>query len=70
MNHLKELIREVPDYPKPGILFYDLTTLLKNPTAFHSLVDELCEHYEGKTWTSSWASKRADLFWRRRWPTA
>ena len=30
MNHLKEFIREVPDYPKPGILFYDLTTLLKN----------------------------------------
>jgi len=48
MNHLKEFIREVPDYPKPGILFYDLTTLLKNPGAFHSLVDELCGHYEGK----------------------
>ena len=48
MNHLKEFIREVPDYPKPGILFYDLTTLLKNPEAFHSLVDELCEHYAGQ----------------------
>ena len=48
MNHLKELIREVPDYPKPGILFYDLTTLLQNPTGFHSLVDRLCGHYEGK----------------------
>jgi len=48
MNHLKEYIREVPDYPKPGILFYDLTTLLKNPTAFHSLVDELCDHYAGQ----------------------
>ena len=48
MNHLKEFIREVPDYPKPGILFYDLTTLLKNPAAFHSLVDELCGHYEGQ----------------------
>ena len=48
MNHLKEFIREVPDYPKPGILFYDLTTLLKNATAFHSLVDELCGHYAGK----------------------
>jgi len=30
MNDLKKLIREVPDYPKPGILFYDLTTLLKD----------------------------------------
>jgi adenine phosphoribosyltransferase len=48
MNHLKEFIREIPDYPKPGILFYDLTTLLKNPTAFHSLVDELCGHYAGQ----------------------
>ena len=48
MNHLKELIREVPDYPKPGILFYDLTTLLKNPAGFHSLVDALCDHYEGQ----------------------
>ncbi|MBZ5643866.1 MAG: adenine phosphoribosyltransferase [Acidobacteriia bacterium] len=48
MNHLKELIREVPDYPKPGILFYDLTTLLKDPGGFHSLVDALCTHYEGQ----------------------
>jgi adenine phosphoribosyltransferase len=45
MNHLKELIREVPDYPKPGILFYDLTTLLQDPDGFHSLVDTLCGHY-------------------------
>src|SRR5258708_37742811 len=48
MNHLKDLIREVPDYPKPGILFYDLTTLLKNSGGFHSLVDALCGHYEGE----------------------
>jgi len=48
MNHLKELIREIPDYPKPGILFYDLTTLLRNPKGFHSLVDALCDHYEGQ----------------------
>ena len=34
MNDLKALIREVPDYPKPGILFYDLTTLLQDPRAF------------------------------------
>ena len=47
MNHLKELIRAIPDYPKPGILFYDLTTLLKEPRGFHALVDNLCEHYVG-----------------------
>jgi adenine phosphoribosyltransferase len=45
MDELKKLIREVPDYPKPGILFYDLTTLLKDQKGFHALVDRLCEHY-------------------------
>jgi len=48
MDDLKKLIREIPDYPKPGILFYDLTTLLKDPRGFHSLVDRLCEHYNGQ----------------------
>ncbi|HEX9761120.1 MAG TPA: adenine phosphoribosyltransferase [Candidatus Acidoferrales bacterium] len=48
MNDLKKLIREVPDWPKPGILFYDLTTLLQNPAGFRTLIDKLCEHYHGK----------------------
>jgi adenine phosphoribosyltransferase len=47
MDDLKKLIREVPDYPKPGILFYDVTTLLKDKNGFHLLVDRLCEHYKG-----------------------
>jgi adenine phosphoribosyltransferase len=47
MNDLKKLIREVPDYPKPGVLFYDLTTLLKDKNGFHKLIDSLCEHYNG-----------------------
>jgi adenine phosphoribosyltransferase len=41
----KSLIREVPDWPKPGILFYDITTLLKSGTAFGSLIDILAERY-------------------------
>lgn len=45
MDDLKKLIREIPDYPKPGILFYDLTTLLKDQRGFHDLVDRLCEPY-------------------------
>ena len=45
MEELKKLIREIPDYPKPGILFYDLTTLLADKQGFHSMVDRLCEHY-------------------------
>src|SRR5579885_1804397 len=47
MDDLKKLIREVPDYPKPGILFYDLTTLLKDKQGFHKLIDSLCDHYRG-----------------------
>src|SRR5438132_10047334 len=45
MDDLKKLIREIPDYPKPGILFYDLTTLLKDKHGFQKLVDRLCDHY-------------------------
>jgi adenine phosphoribosyltransferase len=48
MDDLKKLIREIPNYPKPGILFYDLTTLLEDPRGFHSLVDRLCDHYNGR----------------------
>jgi adenine phosphoribosyltransferase len=47
MDDLQKLIREVPDYPKPGILFYDLTTLLKDKTGFPALIDRFCQHYEG-----------------------
>jgi adenine phosphoribosyltransferase len=49
MDDLKNLIREVPDYPKAGILFYDLTTLLKDKQGFRTLIDRLCEHYQGRT---------------------
>jgi adenine phosphoribosyltransferase len=48
MNHLKKLIREVPDFPKAGILFYDITTLLKDPQGLHELIDELGSAYAGK----------------------
>lgn len=44
-DHLKKLIREVPDFPKKGILFYDITTLLKDKRGFASLIDALAEHY-------------------------
>ena len=42
---LKKLIREVPDFPVPGILFYDFTTLLKDKRGFATLIDALSEHY-------------------------
>ncbi len=44
-NELKQLIREVPDFPKPGILFYDITTLLKDKLGFARLIDALTENY-------------------------
>ena len=45
---LKELIREVPDFPKPGILFYDITTLLKDKRGLAQLIDTLSEYYLDK----------------------
>jgi adenine phosphoribosyltransferase len=42
---LKKLIREVPDFPKNGILFYDITTLLKDKAGLATLIDALAEHY-------------------------
>ena len=44
MDDLKKLIREVPDFPKKGILFYDITTLLKDKTGFRNVIDVLTEH--------------------------
>ena len=45
---LKKLIRTVPDFPKPGILFYDITTLLKDKAGFAQLIDALAQHYIGQ----------------------
>jgi adenine phosphoribosyltransferase len=45
MDHLKSLIREVPDFPKPGINFYDITTLLKDPNGLRRTVDALSAEF-------------------------
>jgi len=45
MDQLKTLIREIPDFPKPGILFYDITTLLKDKAGLRGVIDGLKEHY-------------------------
>ena len=45
MDQLKTLIREIPDFPKPGILFYDITTLLKDKTGLRGVIDGLKDHY-------------------------
>src|SRR5499425_2282503 len=46
-EQLKKLIREIPDFPKKGILFYDITTLLKDKSGYATLIDQLAEHYIG-----------------------
>lgn len=43
VDELRSLIREVPDFPKPGIRFYDITTLLKVPDAFRDVIDRMAE---------------------------
>jgi len=52
MEDLKKLIRSVPDFPRAGILFYDITTLLKDPAGLRGVIDGLKDHYK---------DRRADL---------
>jgi adenine phosphoribosyltransferase len=48
MEHLKLKIRNVPDFPKAGILFYDITTLLQDRVGFRAAIDSLALPFEGK----------------------
>ena len=48
-DELRAKIREIPDFPKPGILFYDITTLLKDPVAYRAAIDAMLAPYAGKT---------------------
>ncbi len=45
VEELRAKIREIPDFPKPGILFYDITTLLKDPAAFKESIDLIMEPF-------------------------
>ncbi|WP_255670849.1 adenine phosphoribosyltransferase [Blastopirellula sediminis] len=45
---LENFIRDIPNFPKPGILFKDITPLLADPTAFGAVIDKMAAHYEGK----------------------
>lgn len=47
-NNLKDLIRDVPDFPKKGIIFKDITTLIKDPIRFKEAVDKLAAKVENK----------------------
>ena len=46
-NDFKKTIREIPDYPKKGILFYDITTLLKDGKAYNELITAICDSLRG-----------------------
>ena len=48
MDQLKKKIRHVPDFPKAGILFYDITTLLRDPAGFKAAIDALAIPFNGK----------------------
>lgn len=48
MGKYKELIRNIPDYPKPGIIFRDITTLLKNGSAFKEVMTGISERYDSR----------------------
>ena len=47
MTDLKGYIRDIPDFPKPGIIFRDITPLLADAEAFRAMVDAITEHYRG-----------------------
>ena len=44
---IKALVRSIPDYPKPGIIFRDITTLLEHPSGFRRAIDELVQPFAG-----------------------
>lgn len=62
-------IRSIPDFPKEGILFRDVTTLFKNADAFKEAVDSIYELYKDKGITRSPAWNPADSFSGRHWHT-
>jgi adenine phosphoribosyltransferase len=48
MDDLKSMIRHVPDFPKTGILFFDITTLLQDPAGFHAAIDSMALPFQGQ----------------------
>jgi adenine phosphoribosyltransferase len=47
MSYVAELIREIPNFPQPGVMFKDITPLLANPKGFHIVLDAIAEHFVG-----------------------
>tara|TARA_B100001248_G_scaffold180610_1_gene137433 strand:- start:305 stop:874 length:570 start_codon:yes stop_codon:yes gene_type:complete len=51
MNKILESIRTIPDFPKEGIMFRDVTTLFSNPIAFKETINEICSYWKNKNLT-------------------
>jgi len=47
-NYINQKIRKIPNFPKEGILFYDITTLFEDAWAFRKIIDEICQKYKNK----------------------
>lgn len=61
-HEIKSLIRDIPDFPKPGIVFKDITPLLKSPELANKLVDELVAEFKDKVDVVAGIESRGFLF--------
>lgn len=62
MEQLKALIRDIPDFPQPGILFRDVTPLLRDPQALRRVVDALAERFRGRVDVVAGIESRGFIF--------
>ena len=62
MEHLKQLIRDIPDFPQPGILFRDITPLLRDPAAFRQVTAALAEPFRGRVDAVAGVESRGFIF--------
>lgn len=61
-ERIRQKIRDIPDFPEPGILFRDITPLLADGPAFRGLIDRMAEHYRGKVDTIVAVESRGFIF--------
>jgi adenine phosphoribosyltransferase len=62
VEHLKHLIRDIPDFPQPGILFRDITPLLRHPAAFREVVGAFAGHFRGRVDAVAGIESRGFIF--------
>ena len=62
MNQIKKYIREVPDFPRPGVLFYDITTLMQDSIGFKLAVDHMTRYVESRSATKIAAVESRGFF--------